>query len=66
LLFHLPIEYRSGRKLAEMKATLDRLVDRHGDGNSGEFAVELRLWRDPDGLYLIKGGGCRFAGDCLY
>jgi hypothetical protein len=57
LLFHLPVEYRSGAKLDEMKAHLERLVDRHGDGISGGFAVELRLWRDPDGLYLIKGGG---------
>jgi hypothetical protein len=23
----------------------------------GEFAVKLTLWPDPDGLYLIKGGG---------
>jgi hypothetical protein len=57
LLFHLPIEYRSGPKLEEMKAHLVRLVDRHGRGILGEFAVELRIWLDPDGLYLIKGGG---------
>ena len=23
----------------------------------GEFAVKLVIWPDPDGLYLIKGGG---------
>ena len=57
LLFHLPVEYRFGPKLEEMKAHLVRLVDRHGDGNLGEFAVQLRIWPNPDGLYLIKGGG---------
>lgn len=57
LLFHLPVEYRAGAKLDEIKATLDRLVDRHGDGILGEFAVRLTTWPDPDGLYLIKGGG---------
>jgi hypothetical protein len=57
LLFHLPVEYSSGPKLAEMAAHLMRLVDLHGDGILGEFAVKLVIWPDPDGLYLIKGGG---------
>jgi hypothetical protein len=57
LLFHLPVEYRSGPKLAEMEAHLVRLVDRHGNGILGEFAARLVIWPDPDGLYLIKGGG---------
>jgi hypothetical protein len=57
LLFHLPAEHRSGPKLEEMKAHLVRLVDRHGDGIFGEFAVRLVIWPDPDGFYLIKGGG---------
>jgi len=56
LLFHLPIAYRTGAKLAEMQACVERLVDRHGDGILGEFAVKLVIWPDPDGLYLIKGG----------
>jgi hypothetical protein len=57
LLFHLPVEYRSGAKLSEIEAHLERLVDRHGDGILGEFAVRLVIWPDPDGLYLVKGGG---------
>jgi hypothetical protein len=57
LLFHLPVQHRSGPKLEEMKAHLVRLVDRHGNGILGEFAVRLVIWPDPDGLYLIKGGG---------
>jgi hypothetical protein len=57
LLFHLPVEYRSGPKLPEMEAHLVRLVDHHGGGILGEFAVKLVIWPAPDGLYLIKGGG---------
>ena len=34
-----------------------RLVDLHGSGILGEFAVNLKIWSDPDGFYLIKGGG---------
>jgi hypothetical protein len=44
-------------KLDEIKDSLDRLVGRHGDGIFGEFAVKVEIWPDPDGLYLIKGGG---------
>ena len=57
LLFHLPTEYRVGQKLDEVRATLERLVARHGDGIWSEYAVELKTWCDPDGLYLLKGGG---------
>jgi len=57
LLFHLPVKYRSSPRLAEMRAHLERLVNRHGEGILGEFAVSLVIWPDPDGLYLIKGGG---------
>jgi hypothetical protein len=57
LLFHLPFAWRAGPRLDSIKAAIERLVDRHGDGILGEFAVKLNLWPDPDGLYLIKGGG---------
>ena len=57
LLFHLPAEYRVGRKLDELTVVLERLVARHGDGIWSEYAVKLKVWRDPDGLYLLKGGG---------
>jgi hypothetical protein len=56
LLFHLPIEYRTGAKLLQIEAALFRLVGRHGDGILGEFAVKLKIWLDPDGFYLLKGG----------
>jgi hypothetical protein len=58
LLFHVPAEYRYpfGRKLDELRVTVERLVARHGGGMWSEYAVKLKIWRDPDGLYLIKGG----------
>jgi hypothetical protein len=57
LLFHLPVEYRTGAKLLQINTALYRLVECHGDGIWGEFAVKLTVHRDPDGLYLLKGGG---------
>src|SRR5262249_46169613 len=57
LLFHLPPEYRIGAKLLEIESALFRLVGRYGGGILGEFAVKLKICRDPDGLYLLKGGG---------
>ena len=56
LLFHLPVEYRTGVRLLQTETALFRLVGRHGGGILGEFAVNLKIHSDPDGLYLIKGG----------
>ena len=56
LLFHLPVEYRTGARSLQTEAALSRLVGRHGGGIWGEFAVKLIIHPDPDGLYLIKGG----------
>ena len=56
LLFHLPVEYRTGARLLQTEAALSRLVGRHGGGILGAFAVKLIIHPDPDGLYLIKGG----------
>ena len=56
LLFHLPVEYRTGARFLQTEAALYRLVGRHGGGILGEFAVKLTIHPDPDGLYLIKGG----------
>ena len=44
------------QSLMKWRPTLS-LVDHHGEGILGEFAVILKLWPSPDGLYLIKGGG---------
>jgi hypothetical protein len=57
LLFHLPPEYRKGTKLLQVEEAIYRLVSRHGNGILGEFALKLTIHTDPNGLYLIKGGG---------
>jgi hypothetical protein len=62
LLFHLPVDFRTGARLRQTEAVLYRLVGRHGGGILGEFAVKLVIHPDPDGLYLIKGGD-RKVGD---
>ena len=56
LLFHLPVEYRAKRKL-QVEAAIYRLIKRHGRGYWAEEVIDLRLHDNPDGKYLIKGGG---------
>lgn len=62
MLFCLPVEYRSGARLLQVEAAINRLVKRHGVNIWGDFAVDLKVYGVPerplipDGLYLIKGG----------
>ena len=57
LLFHLPVKYQSGKRLAQVKEAMLRLVELHGRGITHDLVVKLTLWPNPDGKYLIKGGG---------
>jgi hypothetical protein len=57
LLFHLPVEYRTGVRLLQVEAAISRLVRLHGRGIFHEKAIDLRIHDNPDGKYLIKGGG---------
>ena len=57
LLFHLPVEYRKGKKLFQVEAAILRLVKRHGGDVTDDRAVKLIVHDNPDGKYLIKGGG---------
>ena len=59
LLFHLPVERRTGKKVAQVKDAILRLVELHGRGMTDERAIHLTIWPDPDGKYLIKGGGTK-------
>jgi hypothetical protein len=54
---HLPVEYRTGKKLLEVEDAMSRLVERYGRGIPHEKAIDLRVHDNPDGKYLIKGGG---------
>jgi hypothetical protein len=57
LLFHLPTKFRSGAKLLQVEAAIARLIKLHAGGILHEKAVDLRVHEDPDGKYLLKGGG---------
>jgi hypothetical protein len=59
LLFHLPVGFRAGKKLRQVEEAILRLVERHGCGVWGDNAIDLRLHDNPDGKYLIKGGGSK-------
>jgi hypothetical protein len=56
LLFHLPVDYRT-KKLPQVEATISRLINRHGRGISDERVIKLVIHQNPDGKYLVKGGG---------
>jgi len=65
LLFYLPVEYRTGKRLLQVEAAIYRLIKKHGrrDGNKHDLGywadevIKLVLHDNPDGKYLIKGGG---------
>jgi hypothetical protein len=57
LMFHLPAKYRKGKKLHEVEAAISRLIERHGGGITHEGVMMLVIHDNPDGKYLIKGGG---------
>lgn len=56
LLFHLPVEFCTRRKL-QVETAIYRLIKRHGHGYWAEQVIDLRIHANPDGKYLIKGGG---------
>ena len=57
MLLHLAHPYIRGRKRVQVERALERLIDRHGDGNYADYTLKLTFPRNPNGLYLIKGGG---------
>jgi hypothetical protein len=57
LLFYLPVEYRTGARLLQVEAAISRLIRRHGRSVSDERVIKLVIHDNPDGKYLIKGGG---------
>jgi hypothetical protein len=65
LLFHLPVQFRSGKGLREAESAIYRLINRHGrrDGDKhghgywADEVIKLVIHDNPDGKYLIKGGG---------
>jgi hypothetical protein len=57
MLFHLAHPFFRGRKYKEVLRSLERLVARHGGGNYASYTVNLKVHLNPDGVYLLKGGG---------
>ena len=57
MLFHLPHPFTRGRKHIQVENALERLIDRHGGGNYADYTLKVTFHDNPDGVYLIKGGG---------
>jgi len=57
MLFHLSRPFTYGRKRIEVERELEALIDRHGDGNYADYTLKLTFPPNPNGVYLLKGGG---------
>jgi hypothetical protein len=57
MLFHLAHPFIRGRRRVQVEEALERLIDRHGEGNYLDCTLKLTFPRNPNGVYLIKGGG---------
>jgi hypothetical protein len=70
MLFHLAHPFFRGRKRIQVERELESLIDRHGDGNFLDCTLKLTFPANPNGVYLIKGGGPdvwrKFEVPCLW
>ena len=57
LLFHLAHPFLAAGGRSRSRAALERLIDRHGRGNYADHTLKLTFPRNPNGVYLLKGGG---------
>jgi len=57
MLFHLAHPFMRGRRRIEVERALERLIDRHGEGDYLDCTLKLTFPSNPNGVYLLKGGG---------
>lgn len=57
MLFHLSHRFIRGRRCIQVEGALERLIDRHGEGNYLDCTLKLTFPRNANGVYLLKGGG---------
>lgn len=57
MLFHLAHHFIRGTRLIQVERALERLIDRHGEGNYLDCTLKLTFPTNPNGIYLLKGGG---------
>ncbi len=57
MLIPLAHPFIRGRRRVQVERALERLVDRHGGGNYADYTLKLTFPENPNGVYLLKGGG---------
>jgi hypothetical protein len=57
MLFHLAHPFFKGKRRAQVVDALERLIDRHGRGNYLDCTLKVTFPSNPNGVYLVKGGG---------
>jgi hypothetical protein len=63
MLVHLAHTFLIGGKHLQVIRALERLIDRHGNGNYADYTLKLAFPRNPNGLYLVKEEDLRCAVD---
>lgn len=57
MLFHLAHPFMQGTRRVQVERAIERLIDRHGEGNYLDCTLKLTFPRNPNGVYFLKGGG---------
>jgi hypothetical protein len=57
MLFHLAHPFIRGRRRVQVERALEQLIDRHGEANYLDCTLKLTFPTNPNGVYLLKGGG---------
>jgi hypothetical protein len=57
MLFHLAHPCFRGKRRVQVERARERLIDRHGEANYLDCTLKLTFPTNPNGVYLLKGGG---------
>ena len=57
MLLHLAHPFIRGRRRIEVERALERLIDRHGEGDYLDCTLQLTFPSNANGVYLVKVGG---------
>ena len=63
MLFHLAHPFIRDTGRVQVERALERLIDRHGEANYLDCTLKVTFPTNPNGVYLLKGGGPKGYGE---
>lgn len=65
MLFHLAHPFMQGTRRVQVERAIERLIDRHGEGNCLDCTLKLTFPRNPNGVYFLHAdvGGQQEGGE---